>query len=1009
MIKDTESTKTRYTKSANKTAKKTTSKTITQTKRITKKLTALLLSVIMVLSGFVMVNAFDEVELNSSSHNNSIEQNADSVNAYIYDADTSAPDIVFPMIDFDLPPGYEIVWGEPDEFYIDWDSDWTGWESDEDMLPYTIIPWQPGDTHYMGSGDDGISGRMVPLSNGPNITFPQQNTQIILGSFNVSWNQFSGATGYTIAMRNLNTNVLVLPQQVLGANARSFQINLNHLTGGHRFRVAMSARVGTTDVGWTEREFWVATAGPNITAPTTNQIVAHQAFEARWNAAPNATSYLVSLRNLNTNELVLNRVTNIGTTRTITHAQLRAGHQFRLAVGSVAGGREGHWTERGFSVRAENPTLSLSPVTTSWTFSAGADAINRTVNTNQPGGWTASSNATWLTATNSGVNGGNLRIAVSTNSGNLQRQGTVTVRAGNATPLQITVTQQAHPTLSLNRSTWNPEHTIDSATFNINTNQPIGNIHASSNQSWLTVEGTGITRTMRVTANTGTAQRSGTITVSGGGLTQWIAVTQAGVATTLTLDPASTTINDNNLTRTIAVGGTATGNITFNRGALPAAVQLSANPNTNTITVTGTRPAAGQQPITGTHDVTVNRGGVSQALRITVNLTPLAVPVARVTFDAGGGDVINDAGLPVASFVREVPIGDRTVLPPVFPPSPQGVSLYDDFYHDDFYDNIDDNIVSLDIGIEASSMFMFSGWFHGQNSLGIVGQSIYINQDVTLRAGWTQNPSALTIRFDNNQPGGFEDPRGPLAQHPPIGMSIGARIGNQLPPLPVDHFRIMGTIAHPHEHNTLHNFPQPIGWFTERDGGVLVTEDTVFSQSSTIYLRWTDPARHMGVWSHWNTINLTLARITDSLWRDGITQGMAAWSSDARQPFTIINIPFSNNEVLVRAEAPPPQFRGYAAWVHTETWQDSALTQFQMNFNRRAIELAVEQLGLCITDAIATLTAHEIGHVVGLADNPLGENAPLGISLMSQEWPRRTISRPTAVDIENLRWIHLFR
>jgi len=135
---------------------------------------------------------------------------------------------------------------------------------------------------------------------------------------------------------------------------------------------------------------------------------------------------------------------------------------------------------------------------------------------------------------------------------------------------------------------------------------------------------------------------------------------------TLTLNPSSTTINDNNLTRTITAGGTATGTISINRGTLPSAVQITTSAANNTITLTATRPAAGQPAVTGTHNVTVTRGGVSQTLAVSVNLTAVAAP-ARVTFNPGAGGQLRIPGTNTwqsTAWHVDVPIGQtlRSVI-----------------------------------------------------------------------------------------------------------------------------------------------------------------------------------------------------------------------------------------------------------------------------------------------------------------------------------------------------------
>jgi len=100
---------------------------------------------------------------------------------------------------------------------------------------------------------------------------------------------------------------------------------------------------------------------------------------------------------------------------------------------------------------------------------------------------------------------------------------------------------------------------------------------------------------------------------------------------TLTLTPYEVTITDSNLSTSVTLGGTATGTATLDTSDLPQGV--SATVDGNTVTVTGTRPAHGQSAIDDTFIVTVTRNGVSEALEVVVNLTPVA-PTLTLTPDS---------------------------------------------------------------------------------------------------------------------------------------------------------------------------------------------------------------------------------------------------------------------------------------------------------------------------------------------------------------------------------------
>ncbi|MCL2138034.1 MAG: hypothetical protein FWH41_00705, partial [Treponema sp.] len=86
------------------------------------------------------------------------------------------------------------------------------------------------------------------------------------------------------------------------------------------------------------------------------------------------------------------------------------------------------------------------------------------------------------------------------------------------------------------------------------------------------------------------------------------------------LQPGSVSINNNNLSQTVAVVGWPTGAVTLNNtSALPTGVSVGVAGTT--ITVTGVRPQLGSDPITGDFTIGVTFGGVTKNLSISVHLT----------------------------------------------------------------------------------------------------------------------------------------------------------------------------------------------------------------------------------------------------------------------------------------------------------------------------------------------------------------------------------------------------
>jgi len=183
----------------------------------------------------------------------------------------------------------------------------------------------------------------------PNITNPANNAVINRQAFNITWGLVAGAN-YLVSLRNLNTDQLLINRRAVGVGTNSSPVTQAQLVAGNRYRIAVASVVSGREL-WTERTFSVLPAAPNITHPPSNGTIPRQAFNITWGLAAGATSYLVSLRNLNTDQLLINRRAvgaNINSTR-VEQSQLVSGHSYRVAVASVAGGRE-TWTERTFRV-----------------------------------------------------------------------------------------------------------------------------------------------------------------------------------------------------------------------------------------------------------------------------------------------------------------------------------------------------------------------------------------------------------------------------------------------------------------------------------------------------------------------------------------------------------------------------------------------------------------------------------------------------------------------------------
>ena len=371
---------------------------------------------------------------------------------------------------------------------------------------------------YHGEGDENREHNIstdIPSFANLTITHPSFDGQRVPHqNLMITWTAVTGVSTYLLSLRNITTGALLEHHRTVGGT--SFTITANRLTAGHEFRVAIGVQPPERPtVQWWEREFVVQ--GP---APTLN--VTPLTWSPNSSAQTNTMSIITNqtLGNITSNTSWLT-VEGSGTSRTM-----------RVTANTSTASRSGTITVRaGNLTQAVNvtqaastvPTLTLSRST--WSAQNTADSAQFTFTTNQPiGNVTVSSNMSWLSVTPTGTT---RTMSVVANPG-AQRAGTITVRVGNLEET-ISVTQAAAPTLTVSPTIWNPGSTQTSSDLTITTNQPIGNILVESNNpTWLTVSGTGRFRDMAVTANTGAAQRVGTITISGGGITRTITVTQMG-------------------------------------------------------------------------------------------------------------------------------------------------------------------------------------------------------------------------------------------------------------------------------------------------------------------------------------------------------------------------------------------------------------------------------------------------------------------------------------------------
>lgn len=279
------------------------------------------------------------------------------------------------------------------------------------------------------------------------------------------------------------------------------------------------------------------------------------------------------------------------------------------------------------------PTCSYGINPTSLSFDGAAHTGSFSVTSQTECAWTATSNASWITITSGGSGSGNGTVAysITANSGASQRSGTITA-AGRT----YTITQAAGAaacTYSLSPANTNFDSAAHTGSFNVSA-QSACQWTATPSTSWITITSGGSgsgngTVSYSVAANSGTSQRSGTITVAGRTYT----ITQASAT-----PPATCTYG---ITPTSVNVDSAARNGSLSVSTQSVSCQWTARSNAGWITITSGSSGSGAGVVnyslaantsSSSRTGTITAAGMTFTVRQAASVTP---PPVSCTYNLG--------------------------------------------------------------------------------------------------------------------------------------------------------------------------------------------------------------------------------------------------------------------------------------------------------------------------------------------------------------------------------------
>ena len=301
-----------------------------------------------------------------------------------------------------------------------------------------------------------------------------------------------------------------------------------------------------------------------------------------------------------------------------------------------------YWYVDDVNVTGNAATLAVTPSNQNVTSSAGTTTFTVT----SSAAWTAASDQSWCTVTPSGTGNGTITATYLQNTTGSSRVANITVSASGVTPVAVTVTQAAAPTLTVLPANQVVTSSAGTATYTVTSNS---SWTASSDQSWCTVTPSGSgngTITATYTANTLLTQRIATITVTVSGLSPVaVTVTQQGIVPSLGVTPANQDV------------AYTAGNTTF---AVTSNTSWTASSDQPWCTVTpsgsgsGTITAAYTENTTYSARVATITVSVTGLTPVTVTVTQASAPVPEFNFTIRNDIQVSDRILEFDLYLLDV-------------------------------------------------------------------------------------------------------------------------------------------------------------------------------------------------------------------------------------------------------------------------------------------------------------------------------------------------------------------
>jgi hypothetical protein len=303
-------------------------------------------------------------------------------------------------------------------------------------------------------------------------------------------------------------------------------------------------------------------------------------------------------------------------------------HSYKVVINSVSGETNTSNNDRTETVSVTEPP-SASPSTVYCDSSGETKSSYITANVS----WSASDNSSWISTSSSSSR---VNITCQRNTTTSQRTGRVTVSGSGASDYIDVIQEGASPELTVNKTSVSFSYSSNNETIDVQSNI---SWNVSESLSWISVyPSSGSNNSsfqIRCDANSSVNERSGSITVTGSGISRRITIRQSGEPKKLDVSPTSKYFQHTSGNSSINVSSNISWSVSENTNWLSVSkssssfsIQCNANETTNQRTAT----------------ITVSGGSLSRQVQIIQERGPDKLEVNQLSKSfthTGGNSTIN--------------------------------------------------------------------------------------------------------------------------------------------------------------------------------------------------------------------------------------------------------------------------------------------------------------------------------------------------------------------------------